>query len=104
MDTDDSKHLDPDEFKRALALSDLELTPEEVDQVLEAVDTDGDGHISYEEFIPVAFRILVEITRDEMVEAADAAASARTDRAEQVLVHSLSQEELTQTLLQILQE
>jgi len=70
MDTDGSKHLDPDEFKRALALSDLKLTPEEVDQVLEAIDTDGDGKISYEEFIPIAFRILVEITRDELVEAA----------------------------------
>ena len=99
-----SKHLEPEEFKRALALSDLKLSPEEVEQVLEAVDTDGDGKISYEEFIPIAFRILVEITRDEMVEAADAAASARTDRAESVLVHSLSQEELTQTLTQIFQE
>merc|ERR1711934_978141 len=103
-DADGSKHLDPTEFRQALALSELKLSPDEVEQVLSAVDTDGDGQISYEEFIPIAFRILVEITRDEMADAADAAVSARAERAEQMLVHSMSQEELTQTLLEIFQD
>ena len=30
-------------------------------------DVDGDGHISYEEFVPLCFEMLTEILKDELL-------------------------------------
>jgi hypothetical protein len=67
-DSDDSGHLDPAEFRQALADSDIKLTPGQINQLLAEIDTDGDGRINYVEFVPVAFQVLTKIVADTIDE------------------------------------
>ena len=48
-DVSETGDLDPREFKEALGMSKLQLTPEEVERFMDQLDTDGDGRISYTE-------------------------------------------------------
>lgn len=99
-DVSETGDLDPREFKNALTMSKLQLTPEEVERFMDQLDTDGDGRISYTEFVPVAMQILKEIAReslDEQAVAAEALDQAALQTAQE-LVDNLTDEELQQTL------
>jgi len=60
-DEDCSGFLDQREFKGAMGQMGLPLTAAQVTQLMQMVDINQDGMISYEEFVPVAFEILVQV-------------------------------------------
>lgn len=64
-DTDGSGMLSRSEFRNALKSTKLGLTRREINVLLAEVDTDADGQISYEEFLPLCFNLLVEIVSQE---------------------------------------
>lgn len=66
-DADGSGQLNRHEFKDALKAAELGLTRKDINLVLTHVDVDQDGLVSYEEFIPVCFQVLVERFKDEIV-------------------------------------
>jgi len=51
FDQDNSGTISQDELRVCLASDDFTLSDEQIQQLLEGVDTDGDGQINYEEFI-----------------------------------------------------
>jgi len=60
-DTDCSGFLDYQEFKSCLAQMNLGLSPVQVVAVMKEVDVNQDGLVSYDEFLPVAFELIVGI-------------------------------------------
>ena len=62
-DADSSGALSLAEFQKCCKDADIGLTKQEVNVLMLKCDLDGDGNISYDEFIPVCFEILVEVTR-----------------------------------------
>lgn len=87
-DTDGSGELDREEFRDALKNADLGLTRKDINLLMSEADVDGDGKISYQEFIPICFNILVERFKDQVL----------TSEALQ------SNDELMQTLLATFQD
>ena len=65
-DTDKSGFLDRKEFKACLKGSGLGFTKKEINVMLTEVDIDGDGKVTYEEFVPLAFNMLSEMMADKM--------------------------------------
>ena len=68
-DKDDSGALTIAEFHSCIREADLGLTRKEVNVLMHSVDVDLSGTISYEEFGPLCFDILVEILKDELLQA-----------------------------------
>ena len=66
-DADGSGALDRREFARCLRSAELGLTRKEINLLLTEVDENGDGLISYEEFTPLCFNILVERFKDDVL-------------------------------------
>ncbi|KXZ53746.1 hypothetical protein GPECTOR_6g663 [Gonium pectorale] len=66
-DADGSGQLNRHEFKEALKAAELGLTRKDINLILSHIDVDKDGLVSYEEFIPVCFQVLVERFKDEIV-------------------------------------
>lgn len=66
-DTDGSGVLDRKEFAKCLKSSELGLTRKEINLLLSTVDVDGDGKVSYAEFMPLCFNILVERFKDDVL-------------------------------------
>ena len=69
-DADGSGDLDPSEFRRCLAESDLGLTPTDIADLLEAADADADGRISAHEFVAFAYDVLAQLSRERAIMAA----------------------------------
>jgi len=68
-DADSSGALSLDEFRQACFDADIGLTRKEVNILMHQCDVDGDGTISYEEFVPVCFEMLVEVAKNNILEA-----------------------------------
>lgn len=68
FDEDGNGTLDPEEFQRALNSADLGLSRKEINMLLGEADVNHDGCIEYEEFVPVAFRVLVDRARNKQLE------------------------------------
>lgn len=66
-DSDGSGALDRKEFARCLKSAELGLTRKEINLLLSEVDADGDGMVTYEEFVPLCFNILVERFKDDVL-------------------------------------
>jgi len=66
-DSDGSGILDRKEFAKCLKSAELGLTRKEINLLLSECDVDGDGNISYAEFMPLCFNILVERFKDEVL-------------------------------------
>mmetsp|Transcript_12555 Transcript_12555/g.34323 ORF Transcript_12555/g.34323 Transcript_12555/m.34323 type:complete len:457 (-) Transcript_12555:138-1508(-) len=64
-DTDGSGGLSRSEFVGCLRNSGLGLTRKEINVLLAEVDEDADGMVTYEEFLPLCFNLLVEIVSQE---------------------------------------
>jgi Ca2+-binding EF-hand superfamily protein len=69
MDADGSGTLSKQEFATALTSMDLGLTRREINTVMFQVDQDGDGGVSYREFVPFAFDLLQKLTSLRLLEA-----------------------------------
>jgi len=67
-DADGSGALSLQEFRKCLKDADIGLTKKEINILMAECDVDQDGTISYDEFIPVAFDILVEIVKGQVLE------------------------------------
>jgi Ca2+-binding EF-hand superfamily protein len=65
-DTDGSGYLSRSEFNQCLKEADLGLTRKEINAIMSEIDSDHDGRISYEEFIPLCLEILVQITSEDI--------------------------------------
>mmetsp|Transcript_129324 Transcript_129324/g.374493 ORF Transcript_129324/g.374493 Transcript_129324/m.374493 type:complete len:423 (-) Transcript_129324:186-1454(-) len=68
MDSDGSGILSKQEFVQALMSMDLGLTRREINSVMFQIDKDQDGNVSYREFLPVAFDLLVKLTSLHMLD------------------------------------
>ena len=68
-DKDNSGELTIKEFHDCMKEADLGLTRKEINVLMHSVDVDLSGTISYEEFAPLCFDILVEILKDELLQA-----------------------------------
>ena len=66
-DADGSGQLDLNEFRKCCQDADIGLTKKEINILMHQCDVDGDGHISYEEFVPLFFEMLTEILKDELL-------------------------------------
>ncbi|KAK3287067.1 hypothetical protein CYMTET_5407, partial [Cymbomonas tetramitiformis] len=66
-DKDGNGKLDRMEFKACLRSAELGLTRKEINVILSNVDLDSDGCISYNEFIPCCFDLLVERFKEDLL-------------------------------------
>jgi len=66
-DIDGSGYLDIEEFRSLLQRAGLGLSEPELNAVMAEVDLNGDGLISWSEFIPTAYEILIDVARDMRV-------------------------------------
>jgi len=70
-DKDNSGYLDLDEIitvLRCLGTGDLQLTSNEVDALIAAVDSDGDGEIMYHELVDFMYDVLTHLNRERYVQ------------------------------------
>merc|ERR1719482_1136070 len=67
-DIDDSGALSVMEFRKCCKDADIGLTQKEINILMHQCDVDGDGNISYEEFVPLCFEMLTEILKDELLQ------------------------------------
>merc|ERR1719389_369902 len=68
MDNDGSGTLSKQEFISALTSMELGLTRREINTVMFQIDQDGDGGVSYREFVPFAFDLLHKLTSLRLLE------------------------------------
>jgi len=68
MDQDSSGTLSKAEFATALTSMELGLTRREINTVMFQIDQDGDGGVSYREFVPFAFDLLQKLTSLRLLE------------------------------------
>uniref|UniRef100_A0A061SBG2 Radial spoke protein 7 n=1 Tax=Tetraselmis sp. GSL018 TaxID=582737 RepID=A0A061SBG2_9CHLO len=87
-DADGSGKLNRTEFRDCLKAAELGLTRKEINAILTEVDEDHDGQVSYSEFMPLCFNILVERFKDEVL---SNEVLRSTDELERELVSTLSQ-------------
>lgn len=66
-DKDRSGALDTTEFKECLKAAELGLTRKDINLIMSQVDANNDGVITYEEFVPVCFQVLIERFKDEIL-------------------------------------
>jgi Ca2+-binding EF-hand superfamily protein len=94
-DSDGNGYLDPNEFKRLM--SDLQqrmdFPPDEVYRFLAEADMNEDGMIEYEEFIPLALQIVQGMYAKKRLEQHMVDVD---QHAEDLLVHGMSRDELTE--------
>lgn len=66
-DVDRNGTLDRKEFKNCLKSAHLGLTRKDINLIMSSVDLNQDGVISYAEFIPVCYEVLVERFKEEVI-------------------------------------
>ncbi|KAG8469627.1 hypothetical protein KFE25_006082 [Diacronema lutheri] len=91
-DLDGSGTLSRKEFNTCLREADLGLKRKEINLIMAEVDTDEDGTITYAEFVPLCYQILVEILKDEMV-----AAQQTPTQLEELLLDLMSSSDAAET-------
>ncbi|KAL3894518.1 MAG: hypothetical protein SGPRY_013789 [Prymnesium sp.] len=71
-DADGSGALSLSEFHKCIKEADLGLTRKEINRLMQEIDADRDGCVTYEEFVPICFDLLVELLKDELLESREA--------------------------------
>lgn len=66
-DVDGSGALSLSEFHTCIHDADLGLKRKEINRLMQEVDADKDGVVTYEEFVPLCFDMLVELLKDELL-------------------------------------
>lgn len=94
-DGDGNGYLDPSEFKSLMAdlQERLEFPPDEIYRFLAEADMNEDGMIEYEEFIPLALQIVQGMYAKKRLEQHMVDVD---QHAEDLLVHGMSRDELTE--------
>lgn len=94
-DGDGNGYLDPQEFKSLMAdlQARLEFPPDEILRFLAEADMNEDGMIEYEEFIPLALQIVQGMYAKKRLEQHMVDVD---QHAEDLLVHGMSRDELTE--------
>jgi len=94
-DQDGNCFLDPKEFQSLMEdlQQRLEFPPDEIYRFLAEADMNADGMIEYEEFIPLAIQIIQGMYAKKRLEMH---MTEVNKKAEGILVHGMSREELTQ--------
>lgn len=65
-DEDQNGWLSRKEFTAVLKNAELGFTRKEINVMLTEVDEDGDGKVTYEEFVPMCFQLLVQLVADDI--------------------------------------
>ena len=63
-DLDKSDSIDMDELRNVLKVMEIRLTEGELNYLLFKLDFDGDGVLSMDEFVPMAFQMLVQVVAE----------------------------------------
>jgi Ca2+-binding EF-hand superfamily protein len=102
-DKDASGFLDADEFHNCLTSTEIGFTQEEIELMKNSVDANGDGRIDFNEFVPLAYSLLVEVIAKQIGDENEKKHSLSIDAQEkaQQLVNDLSDAELEDTLRKI---
>jgi len=66
-DVDGSGALSLNEFHKCIREAELGLTRKEINRLMQEVDADSDGIVTYEEFVPLCFDMLVELLKEELL-------------------------------------
>lgn len=102
-DQDGSQYLDPNEFKNLMndLQRRLDFPKDEILRFLAEADMNADGMVEYEEFIPLAIQIITSMyAKKRMHQHAKDVEQA----AEDLLVHGMSREELTDLVANIFEK
>lgn len=104
-DQDESGKLDMGEFKKVLELCDvgaMGITQKDLKKLYAVADIDGDGTISFEEFVPLAVEMVYNMyAKMDAEEAAAQMEDAARKEAQDYLVHGMTQEEVTAMMSEI---
>eukprot|EP00930_Biecheleria_cincta_P055455 TRINITY_DN41770_c0_g1_i1.p1 TRINITY_DN41770_c0_g1~~TRINITY_DN41770_c0_g1_i1.p1 ORF type:complete len:443 (+),score=126.98 TRINITY_DN41770_c0_g1_i1:53-1330(+) len=102
-DQDGSQYLDPTEFKNLMndLQRRLDFPKDEILRFLGEADMNADGMVEYEEFIPLAIQIITGMYAKKRVEKHVANVESA---AEELLVHGMSREELTDLVANIFEK
>ncbi len=106
QDADGNHTLDRHEFKMVFNKlgAKLGLRKNDVRRILAEADCDGNGAISYAEFIPVAVSIIETIVAKEKLKESEKEKSKVVHDAERHVYHGMPREELDEILTTIFQE
>lgn len=66
-DSDGNGWLDRSEFKKCIQDCELGFTRKEINVLMSEVDLDGDGHVTYEEFAPMCYNMLVTMVSKDLL-------------------------------------
>merc|ERR1711988_261700 len=100
-DQDGSGTLSYKEFKEVINTSNLKFDKNEIRRMLMEADSNEDGYIDYNEFLPIGVDIVQAIfARREAEEAARNANEAAQEAARIALIHGMDKEQYKQMLLQ----
>jgi len=92
-DEDGNGTLSREEFRTCLKSADLGLTRKEMNLLLSECDYDNDGRISYNEFVPLCFNILVERFKDQVL---TTQALSSTDELQVTLLQAFAEQDQDQ--------
>jgi len=70
-DKDGNGSLDRKEFQACLRSADLGLKRKQITALMAQTDIDGDGKVTYEEFVPTCFEMLIEMVSKEIKQNAE---------------------------------
>lgn len=90
-DVDGNGTLSQAEFKECLKSAELGLTRKEINLLLSECDVDGDGRVSYTEFLPLCFNVLVERFKEQVI---SNQALQSTDGLQQALLQEFETQDL----------
>lgn len=106
-DADGNGYLDASEFKGVFTglAAELGLSEFHIRQIMAEADENGDGVIEYSEFVQLAVDMIETMfARQDARDAQDAAQEEAQYRAEDMLLHGMSKEELDGVLIGIFQD
>jgi Ca2+-binding EF-hand superfamily protein len=83
-DTNNSGALDESEFRACIQDLGLGLSPVHIAELMAAVDKNADGVIAYDEWVPLAFELMVQIVKQSMQSGVAPAAAAPAPAAQEV--------------------
>lgn len=93
-DENGNGELSMEEFRKCLKSAELGLTRKEINLLLSECDTNQDGAVSYNEFVPLCFNLLVERFKDQML---SNQALQGTDQLQMMLLDALEIEDADAT-------
>ena len=69
LDVDDTGYITPDNLKELVAQTEAEVTDEQIDNLVAAIDQTDDGQISFKEFVVALVTVLKARAEEQGLEA-----------------------------------